>query len=113
FDYNTPDDADPIIAVPVSAARFHQNTRQHLHIVHKNGTSCDGREFVNERFTQTFILMSKDGDSLSAILGDAKPTGLTPDGYIVVKMACTHESVSSPGGCFPDSDNDVITTVDD
>jgi hypothetical protein len=101
YGYNSDGAADDlVIAVPVSSEKIVSTNHRQLHVTKKTGKSCDGRESWDDRSTQTYILMAKDGNPLIRILGDAKPLkGLTSDGYVVVEMSCREYGITSPGGC--------------
>ena len=100
YSYNTdPAAADLIIAVPISTEKVVTKKHQTLHVTHKDGTSCDGRERWDDRSVQSYVLMGANGASLAGKLPGTSRR-LTPDGYLVAEFRCHTYGVSSPGGCF-------------
>ena len=108
FDYNTEQNDQTITAVPVSAEKIVSKNHQVMHVVHKDGTQCDGREQWDDHSTQSYVLTGKDGSTLATELVNGKVKYLTADGYIVAQFQCRNYGVTSPGGCFAD-DGDKVT----
>jgi hypothetical protein len=107
YDYNLAPDNDTITAVPISSERFVSKKHEIMHVRHKDGTSCDGRERWDDRSVQSYVLMGKDGQSLSYVFDDKTVKGMTADGYIIAEFRCHSYGVTSPGGCFADEGDQV------
>ena len=107
-DYDNPPRAGEKLlkASPKGKRKELRKKEGHLHIVHKDGTSCDGREFWDRKFVQKYVLT---GDELEI---DGKTLEGQSNDETVVEMTCHDEGVTSPGGCFPDDGDRVIRIRD-
>ena len=104
--YNVDATADEvIIAVPIASEKVVSKHHQVLHVTHKDGTSCDGRESWDDRSVQSYVLMARGGGNLAALAEGTPVKGLTPEGYVVARLSCHSYGVSSPGGCFAGPDD--------
>jgi len=102
YGYSTSsDDGDDMItAVPITSEKFTSKRHQTLHVKHKDGTSCDGRDARDDSSVLRYVLMARDGQSLRNAFDDKTVKGMTTEGYLVAEFRCHTYGVSSPGGCF-------------
>jgi hypothetical protein len=107
--------ANVILAIPISRRKVLAEEKHHLHVVHQDGTSCNGRERWLVRYAQSFVFAASDGSPPfgTAQFQTLKFEGQTKEGYIVAEMICTDEGVTSPGGCRVEDDRDAVTDVRD
>ena len=119
FPASAPANDKNVLIVPTSNRKIVSKNNRHIHIVHKDGSDCDGRELWDTAFRQSFIFMAHDGGNLSGEFQtefkrtDVIVEGQTEDGYVVVEMLCRDWGVTSPGGCRAEDDSDVVTEVKD
>jgi hypothetical protein len=112
FDYNTEENEQTLTAVPFTAEKIVTRKHQVMHVVHKDGSVCDGRERWDDQSVQSYVLMGKDGLALYSEFNGEKVKDLTPDGYLVASFQCHSYGETTPGGCFADA-GDKITWVDE
>lgn len=107
YDYNSAGGDTAISAIPISSRKFTSKTCSRIHVVHKDGTECFGREFWDIKYSQSFIFTGKDGEALYryGALAGKKVEGITEDGYIVRELECSDAGVTTPGGCFIEPDD--------
>jgi hypothetical protein len=107
------DDAKTIFAVPTSVERVVLRDRRHMHVVHEDGSQCDGRESWDDRSVQTYVLMGQHSETLSGLFLGKKVKNLTPSGYLQAEFRCHDYGITTPGGCFVEGDKDKVTWVKD
>jgi hypothetical protein len=108
LDFGNPD--AEVIAVPITAERYTARDHKEMHVRHKaDGSRCEGRQSWDDRSTQSYLLMAKDGESLMRLLKGPPVKKLTKDGYLVAEFQCHAYGVTSPGGCrVEDPDDEVV-----
>jgi len=104
---NLSDDQDPIVAIPITAERRVSTSHQTMHVRHKDGTTCDGRERWDDRSIQSYVLTGLKGTSLAGRFIDKTVKGLTPQGYVVAELVCRSYGMTSAGGCHADEGDQV------
>jgi hypothetical protein len=110
YTYNTQESDSVITAIPVSAREVLSENYFQMHVVHKDGTECYGREKWDVQYVQTYVLTAKNGENLYTYnaLSYKKVVDMTEDGYIVSSLSCHDYGITSAGGCFP-QDGDTVT----
>jgi hypothetical protein len=107
YDYNTPTDAEPIFAVPIKSEKFVSKKHQTMHVKHKDGSTCEGRESWDDRSVQSYVLVGRDGESLARAFVEKTVEGMTSEGYVVAEFQCHTYGETSTGGCSAGTGDDV------
>lgn len=114
YGYAGSNEENSVTVIPVANAKILSSETSHQRVTHKDGSSCDGREFWDTKTLQKFVLTARDGDALSAKLDfyDKKVQGQTQDGYLVLEMQCRDWGVTSSGGCIAE-EGDTVEIIKD
>lgn len=116
FDYSSNDDDKTIMAIPTSRVNWIKRKHQTMHVTHKDGTDCYGRQQWDDVYTQNYVLSTKTGSPLrytDAFREAKKIPGLTADGYILHTFTCHSYGITTAGGCFVTDDGDKVEWIDD
>ncbi|HEY8279878.1 MAG TPA: hypothetical protein VIH99_09655 [Bdellovibrionota bacterium] len=90
-----------LIAIPTNNQQIVSEKSEVMHVFHKDGTDCFGRERWNTVYVQSYVFTGKDGDTATSILPSSKKMpGLTKDGYIAAEFICRDYGITTAGGCF-------------
>jgi hypothetical protein len=101
-----------VIAVPITNEKYTSRDHKEMRVRHKaDGSRCEGRQSWDDRSTQSYVLMAKDGDGLTRLFKGTPVKALTKDGYLVAEFQCHSYGVTSPGGCRVEDPDDEVTWV--
>jgi hypothetical protein len=116
LDYNTERTDRTVSAIPISNEKSLSRSHKRMHVVHKDGSSCDGRESWDDQSVQSYVLTGPNGKALTIGYGfDPKVealshlAGMNKDGYLTARFTCHTYGITTAGGCYADDEGDQIT----